>query len=61
VACFGSDLSEDALNHRWRRLRAETTIVREGRAKGLDLKNLPVSEDLPKKQGEVDKNSMHLP
>lgn len=62
AACFGSDMTEDALNHRFRRLRAESTIVREGRAAGLDMRDLPVVDSLPKAQREVDTKSepVHL-
>lgn len=55
TACYGSDMTEHALNHRFRRLRAHCTIIREGRKEGLDMKDLLL--DLPDKQEAVDKNS----
>uniref|UniRef100_A0A0B7JRE6 Uncharacterized protein n=1 Tax=Bionectria ochroleuca TaxID=29856 RepID=A0A0B7JRE6_BIOOC len=61
VASFGSDITEDALNYRFRRLRAEAVIIRYGRDTGFDMKHLSV-EDLPKTQATVEKNniSQHL-
>lgn len=56
VASFGSDITEDALNYRFRRLRAEAVIIRHGRDTGFDMKHLSV-EDLPKTQATVEKNS----
>ncbi|KAM0475355.1 hypothetical protein ACHAPX_007109 [Trichoderma viride] len=47
VACYGSDMTEHALNHRFRRLRAQVVIVREGRGKGLDPKKIRADGDLP--------------
>ena len=61
VACYGSDMTDDALNHRFRRLRAESTIIRAARPEGLDMRDLPVSEALPKAIGAVEKNSTRLP
>lgn len=49
-------MTEDALNHRFRRLRAEAVIIRHGRDAGFDMKHLSV-EDLPKTQATVEKNS----
>ncbi|CAI6100395.1 hypothetical protein V2G26_008255 [Clonostachys chloroleuca] len=57
VASFGSDMTEDALNHRFRRLRAEAVIIRHGRDAGFDMKHLSV-EDLPKTQATVQKNNI---
>ncbi|KAF7546460.1 hypothetical protein G7046_g9291 [Stylonectria norvegica] len=59
AACYGSDMSEHALNHRFRRLRAQAIIVRDGRALGFDMKDL-VTEDnaLPKTQETVEKNNI---
>ncbi|KAG9255286.1 uncharacterized protein F5Z01DRAFT_635570 [Emericellopsis atlantica] len=56
--CFGSDLTKDALNHRFRRLRAEAVIIAEARQQGLDMKNLDSSDSLPTAQKDVDKSSM---
>lgn len=60
VACYGSDMTEDALNHRWRPLKVESTIVREARSQnlGLDMKNLPVAGNFPGKLADVDCASM---
>jgi hypothetical protein len=49
-------MTEDALNHRFRILRAEAVIIREGRARGFDMKRLGI-DDLPRTQGAVDKKS----
>lgn len=58
AACYGSDMTESALNHRFRPLRAEVIIIAEGRKRGLDMKDLKVGDDvLPKKQSDVDKKS----
>lgn len=51
-------MTEAALNHRFRRLRAEALIISEGRKQGFDMKDLCMSDDLPRIQGGVDKNSM---
>ncbi|KEY65467.1 hypothetical protein S7711_08307 [Stachybotrys chartarum IBT 7711] len=56
TACYGSDMTEHALNHRFRRLRAHCSIIREGRKEGLDMKDLLL--DLPDKQEAVDKNNI---
>ncbi|ODA81726.1 hypothetical protein RJ55_00229 [Drechmeria coniospora] len=58
AACYGSDMTEHALNHRFRRLRAQAAIVREGRQLGFDSKNLPASEELPIKLEDVDRNNI---
>jgi hypothetical protein len=50
-------MSENALNHRFRRLRAEAVIIHEGRKQGIDMKALPFEGDLPATQGAVDKES----
>ncbi|KAK1243579.1 hypothetical protein MKX08_001717 [Trichoderma sp. CBMAI-0020] len=54
VACYGSDMTEHALNHRFRRLKAQVVIVREGRSKGLDPKNIHADGDLPATIDAVD-------
>ncbi|KAH7318684.1 hypothetical protein B0I35DRAFT_409535 [Stachybotrys elegans] len=57
-ACYGSDMTEHALNHRLRRLRAQCAIVREGRLQGYDMKDLGPIDDLPQKQEDVDKTNI---
>jgi hypothetical protein len=54
VACFGSDMTEDALNHRFRRLRAEAVIIAEARKEGYDMKDLKL-DGLPAAQNKIDK------
>ncbi|EEU44285.1 uncharacterized protein NECHADRAFT_84664 [Fusarium vanettenii 77-13-4] len=62
VACYGSDMTEHALNHRFRRVRAQASIISEGRARGLDIKELSTDENiLPATQGAIDKNSTAFP
>lgn len=57
-ACYGSDMTDYALNHRFRRIRTQAVIIKEARSQGLDLKELSVDENvLPDKQGAVDKKS----
>jgi hypothetical protein len=51
-------MSEHALNHRFRRLRAQAVIVREGRKEGFDMKDMIPDGDLPVTQEAVEKNSM---
>ena len=51
-------MTEHALNHRFRRYRAETLIIREGRKAGFDPKDLP-TEGLPNTQEAVGKNRTH--
>ncbi|KAL2676761.1 hypothetical protein Neosp_010526 [[Neocosmospora] mangrovei] len=59
VACYGSDMTEHALNHRFRRVRAQASIISEGRARGLDIKELSTDENiLPATQGAIDKNNI---
>lgn len=50
-------MTEAALNHRFRRLRAEALVITEGRSKGFDMKGLKLGDDMPRIQGDVDKNS----
>lgn len=54
-------MTEHALNHRFRRLRAHVVIVREGRGKGLDPKNMAADADLPNTIDAVDTKSMPGP
>ncbi|PHH71283.1 hypothetical protein CDD80_5392 [Ophiocordyceps camponoti-rufipedis] len=58
VACFGSDMTEHALNHRFRRLRAQAHIIRDARAQGFDIKNLSVADDLPAKIDDIDRQNI---
>lgn len=52
-------MTEHALNHRFRRLRAQAIIVREGRQQGFDMRDMFVEEgSLPTTQESVDKQSM---
>lgn len=51
-------MTEHALNHRFRRVRAQASIISEARARGLDIKELSTDENiLPATQGAIDKNS----
>ncbi|KAH0493830.1 hypothetical protein TgHK011_000478 [Trichoderma gracile] len=58
AACYGSDMSEHALNHRFRRLRAQAVIVREGRKAGFDMKDMIPDGDLPVTQEAVEKKNI---
>ncbi|KAJ3458570.1 hypothetical protein MRS44_012679 [Fusarium solani] len=59
VACYGSDMTEHALNHRFRRVRAQASIISEARARSLDIKELSTDENiLPATQGAIDKNNI---
>lgn len=51
-------MTEHALNHRFRRLRAQSVIIREGRNQGFDPKNICPDGDLPTTQEAVEKKSM---
>lgn len=58
AACYGSDMSEHALNHRFRYIRAQSEIIMAGRKAKLDVKDLTTDESsLPKTVGAVDKKS----
>ncbi|KAM4056077.1 hypothetical protein HRG_002999 [Hirsutella rhossiliensis] len=57
-ACYGSDMTEHALNHRFRRLRAQALIIHEARAAGLDMKDMMAPDDLPNTKEAVDKNNI---
>lgn len=50
-------MTEHALNHRFRRLRAQALIVHEARRVGLDIKEMMAPDDLPNTKEAVDKNS----
>ncbi|KAK7427923.1 hypothetical protein QQZ08_005536 [Neonectria magnoliae] len=59
AACYGSDMTDNALNHRFRRLRAQAIIIRDGRAIGLDMKDLSTDDNLlPKTQETVLKTNI---
>ncbi|KAK8141376.1 hypothetical protein G3M48_000169 [Beauveria asiatica] len=55
--CDGAaDMTEHALNHRFRHIRAQTEVILKGRKANLDVKNLTTDESsLPKTVGAVDK------
>lgn len=58
VACYGSDMTEHALNHRFRYIRAQCEIIWQGREAKLDMKDLPRDDNaLPKTVGAIDKKS----
>lgn len=58
AACYGSDMTEHALNHRFRHIRAQTKIIQVARDSSLDVKNLTADESaLPKTVGAVDVDS----
>ncbi|PHH69018.1 hypothetical protein CDD83_5860 [Cordyceps sp. RAO-2017] len=54
ASCYGSDMTEHALNHRFRRLRAQATLIREARQRGLDMKDLVGVDELPTTQDAID-------
>ncbi|KAM0435162.1 hypothetical protein ACHAPT_003252 [Fusarium lateritium] len=59
VSCYGSDMTENALNHRFRRMRAQASLITEARARELDMKELSTDESiLPAIQGAIDKNNI---
>ncbi|KAF4970666.1 hypothetical protein FZEAL_9991 [Fusarium zealandicum] len=52
-------MTEHALNHRFRRVRAQANIVSVAREQGLDMKDLSTDENiLPSTQGAIDKNNI---
>lgn len=53
-------MSEHALNHRFRRVRAQVLIIQEGRKSGRDMKDLDVGEHLPTTKDAVETNSTHI-
>ena len=58
AACYGSDMTEHALNHRFRHIRAQIEIIWAGRDAKLDMRHLIVDESvLPKTVAAVDKKS----
>ncbi|KHN94606.1 uncharacterized protein MAM_07512 [Metarhizium album ARSEF 1941] len=58
VACYGSDMTEHALNHRFRRLKTQALIIRQGRTHGFDMKHLVVEDNMPAAQDAVDKKNI---
>ncbi|KAF4336187.1 hypothetical protein FBEOM_9949 [Fusarium beomiforme] len=59
AACYGSDMTDHALNHRFRKVRATVSIIHEAREQGLDVKDLTTDENLlPNTQGAIDKNNI---
>ncbi|KXH28771.1 hypothetical protein CNYM01_06300 [Colletotrichum nymphaeae SA-01] len=50
---YGSDMTKDALNHRFRALRNQGYVLREADEQGVDCKAIPV--DLPKEKKEIAK------
>ncbi|KAF4465216.1 hypothetical protein FALBO_7944 [Fusarium albosuccineum] len=53
------DMTEHALNHRFRRVRAAAQIIPLAREQGLDVKDLSTDENiLPATQGGIDKNNI---
>lgn len=58
AACYGSDMTDHALNHRFRKVRAATNIISIARAQGYDMKDMSTDENLlPSTQQGIDKNS----
>ncbi|KAJ2958594.1 hypothetical protein NQ176_g11174 [Zarea fungicola] len=59
AACYGSDMTEHAANHRFRHIKAQSEIIIAGRKANLDMKHLTADETvLPKAVGAVDKNNI---
>ncbi|RKK76903.1 hypothetical protein BFJ69_g6635 [Fusarium oxysporum] len=59
AACYGSDMTDHALNHRFRKVRATVSIIHAAREQGLDVKDLTTDENLlPTTQGAIDKNNI---
>ncbi|CAM1508427.1 Fc.00g052750.m01.CDS01 [Cosmosporella sp. VM-42] len=59
VACYGSDMTADALNHRFRRLNAQAVIIRDARVLGFDMKDMDTDDKvLPATQKLVEKNNI---
>ncbi|PNH30647.1 hypothetical protein VD0002_g6759 [Verticillium dahliae] len=51
VDLFGSDMTEFALEHRFRALKAHADVVRQAREQNVDCKDVPA--DLPKDKKEI--------
>ncbi|KAG6012286.1 hypothetical protein E4U54_007627 [Claviceps lovelessii] len=59
AACYGSDMSEHALNHRFRKIRAQSLVIKLGRERGFDMRDLCVDENkLPSTQERVDQKNI---
>ncbi|CAJ0554211.1 Ff.00g127230.m01.CDS01 [Fusarium sp. VM40] len=59
AACYGSDMTDHALNHRFRKVRATVNIINDARVQGLDIKDLTTDENLlPSTQAAIDKNNI---
>ncbi|KAG5916727.1 hypothetical protein E4U42_007527 [Claviceps africana] len=59
AACYGSDMSEHALNHRFRKIRAQSLIIKLGREVGFDMRHLCVDENkLPSTKEAVDQKNI---
>ncbi|KAL4726056.1 hypothetical protein ACLX1H_006732 [Fusarium chlamydosporum] len=59
AACYGSDMTEHALNHRFRKVRASTQLIHIARAQGFDMKDLTADENLlPSTQQAIDKKNI---
>ncbi|KAF4969363.1 hypothetical protein FSARC_3389 [Fusarium sarcochroum] len=59
AACYGSDMTDHALNHRFRKVRATVNIINDARVLGLDIKDLTTDENLlPSTQAAIDKNNI---
>ncbi|WXC62635.1 hypothetical protein SNK03_008470 [Fusarium graminearum] len=59
AACYGSDMTDHALNHRFRKVRAATNIISIARAQGYDMKDMSTDENLlPSTQQGIDKNNI---
>ncbi|KAH7166169.1 hypothetical protein EDB81DRAFT_878519 [Dactylonectria macrodidyma] len=59
AACYGTDMTDHALNHRFRRLRAQAIVIKLGRAQKLDMKDLSTDDNfLPKTQETVERNNI---
>ncbi|KAG6000805.1 hypothetical protein E4U21_005003 [Claviceps maximensis] len=59
AACYGSDMSEHALNHRFRKIRAQSLVIKLGRERGFDMRDLCADEtQLPLTQEAVDQKNI---
>ncbi|KAK2059540.1 hypothetical protein LY76DRAFT_592223 [Colletotrichum caudatum] len=50
---YGSDMTKDALNHRFRAIRNHTWTLQQADEQGIDCKDIPI--DLPKEKKEIAK------
>ncbi|RDA94407.1 hypothetical protein CP533_2229 [Ophiocordyceps camponoti-saundersi (nom. inval.)] len=58
AACMGSDVSENAINHRFRPIRAQASIVRQARGQGIDIKDMLSQEQLPTTLDAIDEKNI---